>query len=48
MERPAKLDSEYADAYYNRAFVFINDKNYKKAIEDLTKSINLDPSYAPQ
>ena len=33
-------------AYYNRGKAFEDDKNYRKALEDYEKAIELNPSFA--
>lgn len=42
-----KADPNYANAYYNRGYVYIEMRKYKLAVTDLDRSIEIDPDYAP-
>jgi tetratricopeptide (TPR) repeat protein len=39
-------DPHLANAYYNRAYVYIELRKYKKAIADLDLALEIDPKYA--
>ena len=39
-------DPNYANAYYNRGFVYIKMRKYKLAVGDLDKAIEINPQYA--
>ena len=41
----ATLWQQAAVAYYYRGFAYMRQKEYAKAVADLTRSIQLDPSY---
>lgn len=41
-----EITAIYPEAYYLRGGAFRDDKQYDKAIEDFTKAISLDPTYA--
>lgn len=38
-------DNNYVDAYYNRAIIFENKKDYPKAVADYSEAVKLCPSY---
>ncbi|MSR49557.1 MAG: tetratricopeptide repeat protein, partial [Gemmataceae bacterium] len=37
---------KYADAYYNRGLAFGKQQKFSEAIDDFTKTIELDPNHA--
>ena len=41
-----ETNKEYADAYNNRAFSKLKQKNYKAAIKDFDKAIKVKPDFA--
>jgi tetratricopeptide (TPR) repeat protein len=41
-----QLSPEFPKAYFNRGGLFLNQKNYEKAIEDYSTALSIDPTYA--
>ena len=46
LNKAISIDSNYADAYYNRGLTWIIRDNYDQAISDFNKAIELNPGYA--
>jgi tetratricopeptide (TPR) repeat protein len=41
-----EADPNFADAFYNRGYVYIEMRKYKLAISDLDKAVEINPTYA--
>jgi tetratricopeptide (TPR) repeat protein len=45
-QRNTELDPNDADAYYNRGLSYRDMRQYRRAIEDFDKAVELDPNFA--
>ena len=45
-DRAIRIDPEFAMAYSNRGYAYLNKEQYDRAVVDCTKAINLNPGDA--